>query len=44
MLSETGFYIVYGIGILWFTAAGIYAYKAAIKDFIQLYRDREKKV
>lgn len=39
MLSQTGFYIVYGIGVVWFTAAAIYSYQAAIKDFITLAKE-----
>ena len=41
MLSETGFYIVYGIGIVWFAAAAIYSYQAAIRDLIDLARQRK---
>lgn len=39
MLSQTAFYIVYGIGVVWFAAA-IYSYQAAIKDFINLAKER----
>ncbi|MDO4486435.1 MAG: hypothetical protein Q4C46_07600 [Bacillota bacterium] len=39
MLSQTAFYIVYGIGVVWFAAAAIYSYQAAIKDFINLARE-----
>lgn len=39
MLSQTAFYVVYGIGVVWFAAAAIYSYQAAIKDFINLARE-----
>lgn len=39
MLSQTAFYIIYGIGVVWFAAAAIYSYQAAIKDFIKLARE-----
>lgn len=41
MLSQTGFYIVYGIGVVWFAAAAIYSYQAAIKDFITLAKENK---
>lgn len=39
MISQTAFYIIYGVGVLWFAAAAIYSYQAAIKDFINLARE-----
>lgn len=43
MLSQTGFYIVYGIGVVWFAAAAVYSYQAAIKDFIALAKENRVK-
>ncbi|MCB6993864.1 hypothetical protein LI177_10270 [bacterium 210820-DFI.6.37] len=42
MLSQTAFYVIYGIGVVWFAAAAIYSYQAAIKDFINLAREGKK--
>ena len=39
MPNQTAFYIVYGIGVVWFAAAAIYSYQAAIKDFINLAKE-----
>lgn len=42
MLSQTTFYVIYGIGVVWFAAAAVYSYQAAIKDFINLAREGRK--
>ena len=33
---------MYGVGVVWFIAAAIYTYQAAIKDFIELAREGKK--
>lgn len=43
MISQTAFYIIYAIGIIWFAIAAIYSYQAAIRDFINLAREGKQK-